>query len=53
MESQDKDLSGPNDSDNAMDVNEIQVLYTRPKIKPVKRNQNLTLKDTMYFSNLG
>ena len=53
MENQDEDLSGPNDSDNAMDVNEIQVLYRRPKIKPVKtvkRNQNLTLRDTMYFS---
>ena len=53
MESQDEDLGGPNDSDNAMDVNEIQVLYRRPKIKPVKtvkRNQNLTLRDTMYFS---
>ena len=53
MESQDEDLSGPNDSDNAMDVNKIQVLYRRPKIKPVKivkRNQNLTLRDTMYFS---
>ena len=53
VESQDEDLGGPNDSDNAMDVNEIQVLYRRPKIKPVKtvkRNQNLTLSDTMYFS---
>ena len=53
MESQDEDLCGPNDSDNAMGVNEIQVLYRRPKIKPVKtmkRNQNLTLRDTMYFS---
>ena len=53
MESQDEGLSGPNDSDNAMGVNEIQVLYRRPRIKPVKtvkRNQNLTLRDTMYFS---
>ena len=53
MESQDEGLSGPNDSDNAMDVNEIQVLYRRPKIKPVKtvkRNQNLTIRDTVYFS---
>ena len=36
MESQDEDLGGPNDSDNAIDVNEIQILYRRPKIKPVK-----------------
>ena len=32
MESQNEGLSGPNDSDNAMDVNEIQVLYRRPKL---------------------
>ena len=37
MESQDEDLGGPNDSDNAMDVNEIQILYRRPKIKSVKQ----------------
>ena len=53
MERQDEDLSGQNDSDSAVDVNEIQVLYRRPKIKlvkSVKRNQNFTLRDTMYFS---
>ena len=39
MESQDKGLSGPNDSDNAMDVNEIRVLYRRPKtMKTVRGN---------------
>ena len=37
MESQDEDLGGPNDSDNAMDVNEIQILNRRPKIKSVKQ----------------
>ena len=37
MESQDEDLGGPNDSDNTMDVNEIQILYRRPKIKSVKQ----------------
>ena len=53
MERQDEDLNGQNDSDSAVDVNEIQVLYRRPKIKlvkSVKRNQNFTLRDTMYFS---
>ena len=53
MESQDEGLSGLNDSDNAMDVNEIQVLCRRPKIKPVEtvnRNQNRMLRDTIYFS---
>ena len=37
MESQDEDLGGPNDSDNAIDVNEIQILCRRPKIKSVKQ----------------
>ena len=37
MESQDEDLDGPNDSDNAMDVNEIQILYRRLNIKSVKQ----------------
>ena len=40
----------PNDLYNLMEVNEIQVLYRRPKTKPVKtvkRNQNLMLRDTI------
>ena len=52
-ESQNEGLSGTNDSDNAMDVNEIQVFYRRPKIEPVETvnsNQNRLLRDTMYFS---
>ena len=40
-------------SDNAMAVNEIQVLYRRPKIKTVRSNQNLMLRDTKYFNCLG
>ena len=51
MDGQDMGLSGPNDSDNAMDANEIQVLYRRPKtMKTLRRNQNLMFRDTMYFS---
>ena len=53
MEVQDEGFDGQNDSDNAMDVNEIQSFCIRPKITPVKtlsRNQKHLIGDTVYFS---
>ena len=53
MEGQDEGFDGQNDSDNAMDVNEIQSYCIRPKIMSVKtlsRNQKHLIGDTVYFS---
>ena len=53
MEGQDEGFDGQNDSDNAMDVNEIQSFCIRPKIMSVKtlsRNQKHLIEDTVYFS---
>ena len=53
MEGQDEGFDGQNDSDNAMDVNEIQSFCIRPTITSVKtlsRNQKHLIGDTVYFS---